>query len=409
MSTTDLGELYRDLHRHPELSLQEFRTAAVVADRLRATLARVHVGVGGTGVVAVFENGPGPVVWLRADMDGLPVREQTGLDYASTRVATDADGAEVPVMHACGHDIHTTCLIGAVERLAERHADWGGTLVAIFQPAEEYGAGAQAMLDDDALARMPHPDVVLGQHLVPLPAGTVSVRSGVAMSEADAATITMHGVGGHGSMPAATVDPVFMAATTVVRLHGIVSREVDPRDRVVVTVGKLSAGTRNNIIPDDATIGLTVRTESPDVRERVRGAVERIVHAEAEASGAPRPPEIAWTVNFPLTENDAAAAARVRAAFSARLGAEQVLDAGPLNGSEDVSRFSRAAGSPLVYWFLGGFDPALFGDAPQLTRTPQGVPTNHSPLFAPIPEPTIETGVTALVCAAEAWLGRRSG
>ncbi|MFC0680642.1 amidohydrolase [Lysobacter korlensis] len=400
----DLAAVYRDLHAHPELSFQEHRTAGIVADHLSALSYAVTTGVGGTGVVGVLENGAGPTVLLRADMDGLPVLEETGLDYASTARGTDPDGADVPVMHACGHDVHVTCLLGAAETLAAVADEWSGILVVLFQPAEEWGGGADRMVADGLYDRVPRPDIVLGQHVAPFPAGFAAVRAGAAMAAADSIDITLHGTGGHGSRPETTVDPVYLAANVVTRLQGIVSREVAPADSAVVTVGQLHAGTKNNIIPPSARLGLSVRTFDDAVRDKVVAAIERVTRAEADASGAPRAPEFDYVERFPLTVNDHAATARTVEALRNVLGQGRVLDPGPISGSEDVGVLATAAGAPLVYWFLGGFDPALFADSLESGRMPEDVPSNHSPYFAPLLEPTLSTGVRTLVAAAREWL-----
>ncbi|MGX5696753.1 amidohydrolase [Agromyces soli] len=407
----DLDAIYRDLHQNPELSFQEHRTAGIVAEALRELGYEVTEGIGGTGVVGVLANGEGPTVLLRADMDGLPVEEATGLDYASTARGTDASGNDVPIMHACGHDVHVTCLLGAAERLAaeragdDRAGGWRGTLVVLFQPAEEQGGGAETMVADRLYERVPKPDVVLGQHVAPLPAGLVALHPGATMAAADSLTITMHGVGGHGSRPEATVDPVYLAAATTVRLQGIVAREVAATDAAVVTVGQLHAGTKNNIIPAEATLGVNVRSFDEAVRGKVLAAIERIARAEALASNAPREPEIVYEERFPVTVNEPAATERTAAALRSALGAQAVVDLGPVSGSEDVGVLATAAGAPLVYWFLGGFDPALFGDALKTGRLPDDLPSNHSPHFAPVPQPTLGAGVEALVTAAREWLG----
>ncbi|WP_152360897.1 amidohydrolase [Microlunatus speluncae] len=401
----DLAAVYRDLHANPELSFQEHRTAGIVAAALDRLGLAVTSGIGGTGVVGVLENGAGPTVLLRADMDGLPVEEQTGLPYASTARGTDHEGHEVPVMHACGHDVHVTCLLGATERLTADRTAWSGTLVVLFQPAEEWGGGAETMVADGLFDRVPRPDVVLGQHVAPFPAGFVGLRPGPAMAGADSLTIVLHGTGGHGSRPETTVDPVYLAASTTVRLQGIVAREVAPADAAVVTVGQLHAGTKNNIIPPDARLGLTVRTFDEAVRTKVLAAIERIVTAEAAAANAPKPPEITHEERFPVTVNDPAATARTAAALRAAVGPDRVVDPGIVSGSEDVGVLATAAGVPLVYWFLGGSDPALFGDALSTGRMPEDLPSNHSPFFAPLIEPTLEVGVSTLVAAAREWLG----
>jgi amidohydrolase len=287
----DLAELYRDLHRNPELSFQEERTAGIVATRLRELGYETTTGVGRTGVVGVLRNGDGPTALLRADMDALPMQEKTGLPYASTVRGVDHEGHAVDVFHACGHDVHVACLVGAAAELAADRRSWSGTALLVFQPAEEVGRGAQAMIDDGLFTRFGHPDVVLGQHVAPLPAGVLALRSGPAFAAADGVKVTMFGQGGHGSRPETTVDPVVMAAATVMRLQTVVSREVAGTDTAVVTIGALRAGTKENIIPDDAELLLSIRTFEPLVRDRVLEAIGRIVRAEAAASGARRSPK----------------------------------------------------------------------------------------------------------------------
>jgi hippurate hydrolase len=402
-----LADLYEDLHRHPELSFQEDRTADIAARRLAASGYETTTGVGRTGVVGVLRNGEGPTVLVRADMDGLPVEEKTGLGYASTDRGVDPDGAEVPVMHACGHDMHVTCLLGAAARLATERASWAGTLILVLQPAEELGEGARAMLDDGLYDRFGRPDVVLGQHVAPLPAGTLGLHPGPAFAAYDALRVTLHGKGGHGSRPETCIDPIVMAAAVVMRLQGIVSREIAGGDTAVITVGTIRGGTKVNIIPDSAELEVSVRTFDPLIRERVLAAIERIVLGEAEASAAPRPPEIETTQSFPLLLNDPAASARTSAALAGAFGAERVFDPGAVTGSEDVGLFATDAGVPCVYWILGGADPTAFagaGDAAAIARVVEGLPSNHSPLYAPTIEPTISTGVEALVVAARTWL-----
>src|SRR5574337_926740 len=303
----DLEELYMDVHRHPELSMQEERTAGLAADRLQKAGFEVTTGVGKTGVVGVLRNGDGPTVMLRADMDALPVQEATGLPYASNVTATDDEGNTVPVMHACGHDMHTTWLAGAAKLLAQQRKSWQGTVMAVFQPGEEIAAGAQAMIDDGLFERFPKPSVVLGQHVMVGPAGAVGGRTGVVTSAADSFQIRLFGRGAHGSMPQASIDPVVMAASTVLRLQTIVSRELAASEAAVVTIGALQAGTEENVIPDEALIKLNVRTFDEGVRQRVLAAITRIVNAEAAASGAPRLPEITPLDRYALVVNDAAA------------------------------------------------------------------------------------------------------
>ncbi len=400
----DLEALYIDLHRHPELSFQETRTAGVITRELAALGLPFTEGLGKTGVATRIDNGPGPVVWLRADMDGLPVPEQTGLAYASTARGTDPAGNDVPVMHACGHDMHVTAMLGALEQLVATKDEWSGTIVAVFQPAEEYGAGAQAMIADGVLDAFPKPDIVLGQHLTPLPAGTVGVRPGTQMAASDGLTVTLLGRGGHGSRPHATIDPIVMAAATVMRLQTIVSREVDPRQMAVVTVGSIHAGLKNNIIPAEARLELSLRYPDEAGRASVMARVERVVRAEALASGAEQEPVITVDHSLPPTINDADATARLVAAWNRAFGEGTVVDPGMFTGSEDVSWFATEAGVPLVYWFWGGLDPQTYADAVARGTVNEDIPTNHSPFFAPVLHPTIERGVETLVVAAREFL-----
>ncbi|MCH6230649.1 amidohydrolase [Microbacterium sp. CFH 31415] len=406
--TIDLEALYTDLHRHPELSFQETRTAGVITRHLADLGIEFQEGIGKTGVAGIIRNGDGPVVWLRADMDALPVPEQTGLEYASTARGTDPSGTDVPVMHACGHDMHVSAMLGALERLVSSKDEWSGTIVAVFQPAEEYGAGSQAMIADGVLDRFPKPDIVLGQHVTPLPAGTIGVRSGTQMAASDGLVVKLLGRGGHGSRPHSTIDPVVMAAATVMRLQTIVSREVDPRDVAVVTVGSIHAGLKNNIIPAEAKLELSLRYPDDEARARVLEKVERVVRAEAQASGAEEPPVITIDHSLPPTINDVDATARLRTAFDAAFGEGTVIDPGMFTGSEDVSWFARESGAPLVFWFWGGIDPDVYAAAVAADSVERDIPTNHSPFFAPVLQPTLVNGVANLVVAAREFLETRS-
>ena len=399
----DLETLYKDVHSHPELSMQEERTSDIAAKRLRAAGYDVTTGIGKTGVVGVLRNGDGPTVMLRADMDALPVKEATGLPYASTVTATDNSGKTVPVMHACGHDMHVAWLVGATTLLAETRDAWHGTLMAVFQPAEETAEGAQAMIDDGLFKRFPKPDVILGQHVMVGSAGVIGSRAGVVTSAGDSLQIRLFGRGAHGSMPQASIDPVIMAAATVMRLQTIVSREVAPTDAVVVTIGALQAGTKENVIPDEAVIKLNVRTFDEEVRKRVLGAIERIVKAEANASGAPKPPEITTLDRYRMVKNDPAATKRVADAFRQHFHADRVEEWPPTTASEDFGSFGTEWHSPAVFWFVGGTDPDVYAKAKADGRLGD-LPTNHNPRFAPVIHPTLETGVATLVMAAQAWL-----
>jgi hippurate hydrolase len=404
--TSGLEDLYRDVHEHPELSMQEHRTAAKAADRLRAAGYAVTTGIGGTGVAGVLANGDGPTVMLRADMDALPVKEATGLPYASTATATDPAGTEVPVMHACGHDMHVTWLAGVTALLAATTDTWRGTLLAVFQPAEETAQGAQAMIDDGLFERFPKPEVILGQHVMPAPAGDIGYRPGTTQAAADSLEVRMFGRGAHGSMPESSVDPVVMAAATVLRLQTIVSREIAARQAAVVTIGALQAGTKDNVIPDEALLKLNIRTFDEDVRRHVLDAITRIVNAEATASGAPRTPVFTMTEHYPLTVNDPDRTARVAAALRAQLGDDRVHElAAPVSASEDFGSFGTQWGVPSVFWYVGGADPDLYREAQQAGRVAQDIPTNHNARFAPVIHPTLETGVRAMTAAALEALG----
>ncbi|MFE0790771.1 M20 family metallopeptidase [Streptomyces mutabilis] len=404
---SDLEDLYRDLHRHPELGLREHRTAKTAADALRESGYDVTEGVGGTGVIGVLANGDGPVVMVRADMDALPVRERTGLPYASTATVPDDDGGERPVMHACGHDVHVTCLIGGA-RLMARHRDaWRGTFVALFQPSEENGDGAAAMIGDGLTEKSPRPDVVLAQHVLPYPAGYVGTRPGSFLSAADSLRVTVHGRGAHGSAPQASVDPVVIAAMIVVRLQTIVSRELAATTPAVVTVGSVHAGSSPNVIPDRAVIELNVRTYDDVTRARVLDAIERIVKAECEASRTPEAPEIERLSSFPPTVNDEEPTRRVADAFAAYFG-DDAHTVERQTASEDMSEIPRAFGVPFTYWMIGGTDPERYAEAAKKGTVAQDIPVNHSATFAPVVQPTLDTGVSAVTVAALAWLGDRA-
>jgi hippurate hydrolase len=399
----ELEAVYKDIHAHPELSMLETRTAGIAAQHLRASGFEVTTGVGKTGVVGILRNGDGPTVMLRADMDALPIKEATGLPYASSVTAVGSDGRSVPVAHSCGHDMHVACLIGATSLLTKSRGSWQGTLMAVFQPGEETAQGAQAMIDDGLFKRFPKPVVILGQHVMSLPSGHVDWRAGVVTSSADSLQIRMFGRGAHGSMPEASIDPVVMAASTVMRLQTIVSREVAPTDSAVVTIGVLQAGTKENVIPEDAIIKLNVRTFDERVRKHVLASIERIVNAEAAASGAPKPPEITPLDRYSLVTNDVDATNKVADAFRQNFPDGSVEQTKPTMASEDFGCFGAEWHVPAVYWFFGGDDPEVYQKAKKDGKL-SALPTNHNPRFAPVIHPTLETGVKALVVAAHAWL-----
>ena len=389
----ELRAIYEDLHRHPELSMQEQRTAGIAAGWIERCGFEVRRGVGVTGVVGVMRNGDGPTVLLRGDMDALPMDEDTGLPYAS-RVAG--------VAHSCGHDLHVAWLMGAARVLAEARECWRGTLLVVFQPGEETAEGARAMLADWEAAGLLRADVVLGQHVMVGAAGTVSCRAGVVLSAGESLQVRLFGRGAHGSQPQNAVDPVLMAASTVLRLQGIVAREIDPQQGAVLTVGALQAGTKENIIPEEAILKLNMRSYDEGVREHMLDAVRRICCAEAQASAAPKEPEFTTLSSYPLTENDPAATARVAAAFRAQFG-DAALEGRPAAASEDFSIFGRSWGVPYVFWFVGGTDPEVHARAVR-DGTLRDIPANHSPRFAPVLEPTPRTGLEAMLSAASAWL-----
>ncbi len=392
-----IDSLYTDLHRNPELSLHEEKTSAKLAERMRKLGYDVTTNVGGFGIVAILKNGPGPTLMIRTDMDALPVREQTGLPYASHVTTHDDSGAEVAVMHACGHDVHMATWIGTATILAKSKDLWHGTLMFIGQPAEERIVGAKMMLDAGLFQKFPKPDVALAIHdHDKTPAGTVGIVPGYMMANADAVDVTIYGRGGHGAYPQSTVDPIVIAARTIVALQTIVARENDPLDPAVITVGSIHGGTKHNIIPDEVKLQLTVRSYKPEVRDRLIAAIERITKAEAAAALAPKEPVIKVVESTKATYNDPALTERVGTALRAALGADNVLQPAPEMGAEDFSEFV-GAGVPGVYLWVGAVAPAKYADwkagGPPL-------PTVHSSLFAPDREPTLRTAMLAESLAA---------
>ncbi|TAM08425.1 MAG: amidohydrolase [Paraburkholderia sp.] len=404
---TELEAIYKDIHQHPELSMEEVRTAKLAADYIEALGYEVTREVGVTGVVGVLRNGEGPVVMLRADMDALPMEENTGLPYASTVRAKDEDGIEVGVAHSCGHDMHVTWLMGTSKILAEHRDAWTGIIMVVFQPGEEVGRGASSMVSDWGNGRLPKPDIILGQHVMVGRSGTVSYRPGVILSAGDSLKIRLFGRGSHGSQPQTSIDPVIMAASTTLRLQTIVSREISPLDNAVLTVGALQAGTKENIIPDDATIKLNMRTFDEDVRTYMLSAIRRICCAECEASNAEKPPEFTTLSSYPLTENDVAATQVVASAFRTQFE-ERACETKPASASEDFSIFGRTWNVPYVFWFIGGTDAEVYEEAVQQKQINR-IPSNHSPKFAPVIHPTLETGLQAMLTAAAAWLCKGKG
>ena len=399
-------QLRKHFHSHPELSLQESATAAKVVSHLESLNAyTITTNIGGHGLAAVLKNGPGKTVLLRADMDALPVKEQTSLEFASRVTMEDNDGLIKPVMHACGHDIHVTCLLAAAEQMAKTTDLWRGTLILVFQPNEERGTGARAMVDDGLYEKIPIPDYVLGQHVFPYRAGSIGNRVGLMLAASDSFKITLYGRGGHGSMPDRTIDPTVMAAAVVLRLQTIVSREIHPSDEMaVVTVGSLQAGSTENVIADTAELKINVRTISRNTREKVLAAIRRIVKAECEASGAPKPPLIESTSSFPATVNDDKITELVAKNFQTVFGSNFNDDLPRVNGSEDFSILGTAIGKPCSFWMFGGTDPDLWDEAMQKGTLAEDIPVNHSPFFAPVMQPTLKVGITALVLGAMTFL-----
>lgn len=402
-----LTEIYKHLHRNPELSQHEEQTSAFLAAELRKLGYTVteHVGKyeNGTqalGVVAVLENGAGPRVLIRTDMDALPVEEKTGLDYASTVKSTNAEGQQVGVMHACGHDLHMTVLIGMAREMAARKGQWHGTLMLIGQPAEEVIQGAAAMLADHLYERFGRPDYVLAEHdSNEVPAGSISIKGGPLLASANTLTVTMRGIGGHGSQPQAGKDPILLAAEFVLVSQSIISRQIDPQQPAVLSVGTIHGGTKNNIIPDEVTLGLTLRTYSAAVRDAIIADVRRTAEGLALAYGVPadRMPTVTLGESTPATINDSAIAERLRASASAALGKERVLEARPVMGSEDVGLFSLDGKIPAVMYWLGAADPAKLQES---HKTGVPLPSLHSALFAPVYTEAIPAGVTAMTSMA---------
>lgn len=398
----DLLTIYRDLHAHPELSLQEVKSAARLAAEARAAGFSVTEKVGGTGVVAVLENGPGPVVLIRADMDGLPVVEETGLPFASEARATTADGVETGVMHACGHDTHMAAWIGTLRNLAAMKGQWSGTVVMVGQPAEEVGTGAAAMLKDGLYTRFPKPQYALAFHdSASLPAGTIGMKSGYVLANVDWVDIVVKGVGGHGAYPQTTRDPIVLAARIVLTLQTLVSREIDPQEPAVVTVGRFDGGSKPNVIPDEALLQITVRSYSPEVRKHLLDGIARIARGEAIAAGMPEDRMPVVTVkagDTPSTFNTEPLTGRMTQVFAERFGKERVADVAAVMAGEDFSHFHLADKSvqSLLFW-VGGVPKdkwdAAGGDTAKL-------PSLHSPKWAPDAEAVIATATEAMTAAA---------
>ncbi|MEE9095936.1 amidohydrolase [Pseudarthrobacter phenanthrenivorans] len=390
-------DVYKHLHAHPELSGQEFETAAYIETHL-AALGIDSFRCGATGVVAVLTNGDGPVVGFRADTDGLPIAEETGLEYSSEATGTQRDGTTVPVMHGCGHDTHVAAALALAALLVERRELWKGTLVLIFQPGEETAYGARAMISDGLWDRAPKPEVVLAQHVLPAVKGTLLIRSGHMATLADSWKVTVHGRQAHGSQPEKSVDPIVAASAMVLRLQTIVSRELAPSTPAVISVGTFHAGLKENIIPATAEFSINVRTPDEDTRAAVLAAIRRIISAEAAASAAPEP-TITEINTFPRCYNDPEATRRVIEGFTTDFGADVVTDAPLGMASEDAGLLSDAIGVPGVYWAFGTFEPELFDGG----ASPAG---NHSPFFAPEARSAVVVGTGAALSGVLAFLGR---
>jgi len=396
-----LHDIYTRLHQNPELSGHESDTAAVVAQTLRELPLKVTEGIGGHGVAAVLRNGEGPCLLLRADMDALPVEEKTGLTYASRKTVKRDDGTETHVMHACGHDMHTACLLGAARFLVSAKSAWKGTVVFVFQPAEEDFTGARAMVEDGLYDKVPKPDLVLGQHTMSLRAGTIALSSGPVLAASDSYSIRIFGRGGHGGRPQMSIDPVMIAAYFLVRVQSIVSREVAPQDVAVVTCGSIHAGTVANVIPDHADLHINVRTYRPEVREHVLRSIKRILSQECAASGAPEP-TMTHIATIPALVNSDDVVGKLRAEFQGYFDRfeEQVRE----TASEDFSVLADAAGAPYAFWYFGITDPAQWDEADKAGKLSE-IPGNHSPFYAPAIEPSMTAAVDAMALAALVFLG----
>jgi amidohydrolase len=399
-----LDALYLDLHKSPELSMKEQRTSARMGDELRKLGYEVTAGVGGTGVVGILRNGKGPTVLLRTELDALPVEEKTGLPYASTATGVNPAGQTVPVMHACGHDAHMAGWTGAAALLARSKDRWRGTVMMVGQPGEETVQGAKAMIGDGLFKRFPKPDFSVAVHdSSDLPAGKVYFVPGYGMAGVDSVDLTIFGRGGHGAKPNTTIDPVVIAARTVLAIQTLVSREKDPLEPAVVTVGSIHGGNRYNIIPDEVKLQMTVRSYKPEVRKLLLEGIERIAKAEAAAARAPKEPAIKFSEQQDPTFNDPAVTQRLAAAIAKQIGKENVQEARPEMVAEDFGEFGKAAGVPSVLLRVGAAEPAKY-EASLKSGTP--LPSLHSSGFAPDRERTIKTAATALTLSALELLGK---
>jgi hippurate hydrolase len=395
--------LYLDLHRNPELSYHEEKTAAKIAEQLRKLGYDVTTGFGGTGVVGVFKNGSGPVVMLRAELDALPVPEKTGLPYASHVTTHDDRGVEVPVMHACGHDLHMAIGIGTAALLVQNKDRWHGTFIYVGQPAEERIGGAKAMIKDGLFTRFPKPDFAFAVHdSNGLPAGQIGYAPGFSAANADSVNVTVYGVGGHGAAPQETIDPIVIAARTIVSWQTIVSREIDPQDPAVITVGAIRGGTKNNIIPDEVLMQLTVRSYKDEVRKHLLASIERIVDAEAVAAGAPKKPLVEIVEGVGAVYNDPATTNRVVERLKQVMGDANVVLERPIMASDDFAEY-RYGGVPSVMLELGAVNPEKYAAA---KKSGEALPGPHSPYFAPDREPSLKTGIEVEMAAILELMGK---
>jgi hippurate hydrolase len=401
----DLLALYKHLHSHPELSLGEVRTSARLAKELTDLGFKVTTKFGGTGIVGVYTNGKGPTVLVRTDMDALPVTEKTGLPYASTVRVRDKNDNEVGVMHACGHDMHMTCWVGTARVLVALKDRWKGTLVFIGQPAEEIGTGARLMLAAGLYKKFPKPDYCLALHCdANRPHGTVGYTEGLALANVDSVDIIVKGKGGHGAAPHTTVDPIVVAARIILDLQTLVSRETNPTDPAVITVGSIHGGTKHNIIPSEVKMQLTVRSTKDIVRKHLLDGIKRVAEACAKGANAPPPVVRVDTSEYtPALNNDPALTRRVVGALRGVLGAERVASRPPVMGGEDFSRYAQG-GTPIFLFWLGTVPPERVAEAAKEGAKP--LPSLHSDLFAPVPEPAIRTGVRAMSSAVLELLGK---
>ena len=405
-------EIYRTIHRDPELSIQEENTAKLVAKNLKESGYRVIEGIGGHGVVGIFTNenrrghrqGRRKTVLLRAEMDALPIKEKTGLEYASVKTMEDTDGSKNPVMHACGHDMHIAVLLATAALLHNARSSWSGTLIVLFQPNEERNGGARAMVEDGLYEKIiPVPDIILGQHVVALKAGVVAIRSGPILTAADSFDVRVFGKGGHAGTPQHCIDPILTTSLIIVRLQTIVSREINPTNTAIISCGSIHAGSAGNIIPDYVDLKVNVRTYSPHVREKVLASMQRIFHAEAQASGAERMPTIKQTERTPMTINDTAKTQILTNVFN-KFFLNNSWEMQQDTATEDFDNLASPRNIPYVYWNFGGTDADRWDKANKEGKLSELIPENHSAYFAPVIEPTMRTGVDAFALAALTFL-----